>query len=77
MKRFTEESLECRKNLTYWLKIVDILEFEGGGDRSNPESSCVMLHRALKCIPLHDPGHKDVLSRLFMNLLTTVSKASD
>ena len=31
----------------------------------------------MKYIPLHDPGYKDILSRLFMNLLTISSRPSD
>eukprot|EP00551_Chaetoceros_affinis_P004239 CAMPEP_0203665120 /NCGR_PEP_ID=MMETSP0090-20130426/2390_1 /ASSEMBLY_ACC=CAM_ASM_001088 /TAXON_ID=426623 /ORGANISM="Chaetoceros affinis, Strain CCMP159" /LENGTH=707 /DNA_ID=CAMNT_0050528575 /DNA_START=85 /DNA_END=2208 /DNA_ORIENTATION=- len=72
MKRLTDENPECKKDPNCWLKIVEISELNG----SNPKSSSKILRRALEYIPLHDPGHKDILSRLFMNLLTTSSKAS-
>ena len=83
MKRLTNDNLQCKNDSKCWLKIVELSESSDDDDENQKEknlkSSNNILRKALKWIPIHDPGHLDILSKLFLNLLssTKTNKSKD
>lgn len=78
IKRLTNDNAQCRKDAQCWLKIADISESISLAEtgETNLKPSCTILRKATALIPLHDPGHLEILSRLFMSLLATTSNKS-
>jgi U3 small nucleolar RNA-associated protein 6 len=72
MKNLTSNKTSCRTNPKCWLKLVELSESIGNEDDDikTMNKSCAFMKMALKVIPLHDPGHVDILSKLFMTLLS-------
>jgi len=67
----TTENDHCRASAQCWLTYAETKARVSG----NPSLACQILREALKVIPLHDKGHKHLLSKLFLNLLALSSTA--
>ena len=63
---------DCRSCAKCWLKYAEI-KARVVGDLS---TSCKILRKALKLIPLHDKGHKSLLLKLFSDVLVLSSTES-
>jgi len=56
---------ECRSRALCWVKYAETKARVGG----DALVSCQIMRKALKVIPLHDPGYRCLLSKLFVDLL--------
>ena len=62
----------CKTSAKCWIKYADVKAIVS----ADSSLSCKVLRRGHKVIPLHDPGHRQIISKLFMNLLSLASLSS-
>lgn len=70
----TDDNKECNRSAMCWLRRAEVSARLTG----NLRSACKILRKAMKIIPLHQVGHREIVSKLFLNLLllSTTKKSS-